>query len=61
MSQQMWAPLEGEEATLGDRLILNALRRKLEALDAYNANPTKETQKAFLDAVNHMNHIKENV
>lgn len=61
MSQQMWAPLEGEEATLGDRLILNAMRRKLEALDAYNANPTKETQKAYLDAVDHINHIKENI
>lgn len=54
-------PLPGEETTLGDRLILNALRRKCEALATYEANPTKETQEEFLKAVAHMNHIKENV
>jgi hypothetical protein len=54
-------PLPGEEATTGDRLILNALRRKLDALAEYEKNPTAETQKAYLDAVDHMNHIKENV
>jgi hypothetical protein len=56
-----WFPLLGEEATTADRLILNALGRKLDALDAYKKNPTAETQKAFLDAVNHYNHIKTNV
>lgn len=54
-------PLPGEKANLGDRLILNALRRKFETLDDYNNNPTKETQKAFLEAVDHLNYIKENV
>lgn len=47
--------------TIGDRLILNALRRKLDALEEYNKNPTKETQRAFLKAVDHMNCIKINV
>jgi len=60
-SVKPWFPLPGEEATTGDRLILNALRRKLDALKAYEENPTVETQKAYLDAVDHMNHIKENV
>lgn len=54
-------PLPDEKCTLGDRLILNALRRKCEALKIYEDNPTKETQAAFLAAVDHMNHIKENV
>ena len=54
-------PLPGEKATTGDRLLLNALRRKLDAWAAYEANPTAETQKAFLDAVDHMIHIKQNV
>jgi translation elongation factor EF-Tu-like GTPase len=56
-----WFPLPGEEATLGERLILNALRRKLDALRAYEENPTPKTQKAFLEAVDHMNRIKESV
>src|SRR5580658_6214596 len=32
--------------------------RKLDALDAYNANPTKETRDAYLAAVDHMNHVE---
>ncbi len=63
MSEEIkpYFPLPGEEAATGDRLILNALRRKLEAWEAYNANPMAETQKAYWEAVDHMNHIKRNV
>lgn len=53
--------LPDETPTLGDRLLVNALNNKIKALDAYEENPTAETQSEFLAAVDHMNHIKENV
>ena len=54
-------PLPGEYCGLGTRLILNSMRRKQEALARYEDNPCLQTQREFLAAVDHLNHIKENV
>ncbi len=43
-----------------DVLLLDALKAKCDALKAYEENPTKETQRMFLKAVDFYNYVKEN-